>query len=358
MKRFLVPILVLVGTMVFAQTLPQPVATIIIPGKLKGQNLTDRIRPEDFRVRVEAAQQVVPGGTLTAKQRTELLDDMISERLILLAAQRDGVVVSDAEVNRQVDALRADLSEQLGGREPTAAEFAEAVRNSTGGLTVDAFIAQLKSQAVIQRYIAAKRPNFQQTIQAVREASPGEVEKFYNDNKTSFSRDKTVWLSMIQVPIGEGQANRTKARDLIDRLARDIGQDLGKFDETTLQGQTEDAIPRLGYNAGPIYIAQNARTRSMYGDRFVDPAFSLAQGKVSPVIEAAGSFVIFKVLANYGAKLLDLTDPVQVGNPTTVQDYIEANLVEQRRQELIKKTITELVEEIKRGAQITRSPNP
>jgi parvulin-like peptidyl-prolyl isomerase len=280
------------------------------------------------------------GQPLTPAQRREVLDAMINERLALQAAERDRVVVSDAEVNQRVQQLREALAQSL-ERQPTDAEFAETIQQQTG-LDVAGFREQLRRSLTTQKYLLSKK---QSEIQAIQTPTEAEIVEFYNTNRTSFVRPETVRFSMILVPLG---TNRAEARTLIDRLAREIGQDTQKFDEAVIKGQASSST--LGYRSGDAgYMPRNAQAQQAVGQELVDMAFSLRVGEISRVVENTQGFAIIKVTETYPVKVLAMDDIAQLGTPLTVHDYIAQGLYQRRQQDTLARIQQELVTELRTG---------
>ncbi|MDR0389318.1 MAG: SurA N-terminal domain-containing protein, partial [Spirochaetaceae bacterium] len=170
MKRIL-PFLALLGIFsgsAFAQSDLQPVAIVRL-------TRSEPITVKQLRSEVERAEQTA-GRALTPAERRQVLDVMINEKLALQAAERDNLFVSDAEVNQQLQQLRAVLARNLGGRPPTDAEFEQAVRNESG-LDVAGFRDQLKRQATVQKYLFSQKRNIFDSITTPTEA---EIISTYN----------------------------------------------------------------------------------------------------------------------------------------------------------------------------------
>ncbi|MDR2101489.1 MAG: SurA N-terminal domain-containing protein [Treponema sp.] len=323
----------LLGGMGFAQNDLQPAVIIRL-------TKSEPITVKQFRTEVERMEKAA-GRTLNATERRQVLDVMINEKLALQAAERDRISISDNEINQQIQQLKAGMVEQI-GRQPTDAEFAMAVRNETG-LEIAAFREQLRRQMIVQKYLLSKKQNILESIQVPTDE---EILNTYTLAKTQFVRPETVRFSYIQVPFGTAAAEKTKARELADRLIREIGSSAPKFDEAVIRGQT----PNAGYQAGDGgYIPRNMEAQQVMGAEFVNTAFSLKQGEVSKLIEGLRGFQIIKVTETYEQKNLALDDVIQLGTRITVRDYIGNSLLQERQQVVLEKATTELVTELRTG---------
>jgi parvulin-like peptidyl-prolyl isomerase len=334
MKRILMVMMVLLlaaGT-VFAQSDLQSVAIVRL-------TRSEPITVKQLRTEVEKMEQS-GGRTLTATERRQVLDVMINERLAIQAAERDRVTISDAEVNNQLQQMRASMSQSL-GRQPTDQEFEIAVLQETGS-DVATFTASLRKQMLIQKYLMEKKRSIFDAMKAPTEA---EITNFYNLNKAQLVRPDTVRISLVSVPFTNA-AEKTAAKTLTDRLLRDIGSDAAKFDETEIRSQT----PNSGYQGGDIgYIPRSAEVQEAFGADFVNTAFSLKQGEISKIIETPNAYLIIKVTESYTFKLLELTDLAQLGSNVTVHDYIGNILLQQIQQNTVNAASQELITELRQG---------
>jgi hypothetical protein len=159
-------------------------------------------------------------------------------------------------------------------------------------------------------------------------------------------RDDTIRFSFINVAFGADAATKASAKALADSLRRDIGTSSARFDETIDRGQ----LPGANFQSGrDRYLPRNAQTEAAVGTIFINTAFSLPQGQISPVIEGTQGFQIIKITENYEAKLLALTDIVQPGSRVTVRDYITEGLTQQNQQAVLAQAYQEIVDELRRG---------
>jgi len=315
----------------FSQANLQPAATV---------NLirTEQVTVGQLRTEVERMEKAA-SRTLTREERRQVLDVIINERLVLQAAERDKVSLSENEVNQQIQQLRGALAQQL-GRQPTDAEFAQAVMNESG-LDVPAFREQLRKQLIVQKYLMSKKGDL---INSIQRPTDAEILAEYNIRRSDLVRPETIRFSMIQVPYGPDAASRTKAQTLANSLIREIGTDPSKFDEV----MQRSAAPNSGFQGGDAgYVPRNNEARQALGQGFLDVAFSLRQGQVSRLIEGLQGFQIVKVTENYGIKNLEMNDIIQLGTRITVRDYIGQFLLTQRQQAILAKASEELVSELR-----------
>jgi parvulin-like peptidyl-prolyl isomerase len=271
-----------------------------------------------------------------ASWRRQILDVMINERLAIQAAERDKIVITDNEVNQQVQQIKTQYSQAM-GRQLTDAEFAEVIKNETS-LEISAFRDQIRRQGLIQKYLVAKKQN---VLETVRTPTDAEITDYYNTNKTRFVRPDTVRLSMILVPYGQ---DRIKAKALADQLVREIGSSASRFDEAVIKSQS----PGSGYQGGDAgYLPRNEQSQQQVGAELVRIAFNLKQGEVSSLVESRQGYHILKITETLEMKPLSLDDMFQPGTRVTVKEYINRGISQQRQQEVLNKAQQELVVELR-----------
>jgi len=317
----------------FSQANLQPAATINIIR-------TEAISVGQLRTEVERMERSA-NRALTQTERLQVLDVILNERLVLQAAERDRITVTDNEINSHVQQLRATMAQQI-GRQPTDAEFAQAIM-SESGLEMAAFRDQLRRQMIVQKYLMHRKGDI---INAVRMPTEEEIAAEYTLRRTELLRPETIRFSMIQVPYGPDAASRTRARTLADSLVREINNDPSKFDDVAARS----IAPNSGYQAGDAgFLPRNAEARQLVGQNFMDVAFALRQGQVSRLIEGNQGFQIIKVTENYASRQLELTDILQLGTRVTVREYIGQFLLNQRQQQALLQASNELVTELRSG---------
>jgi parvulin-like peptidyl-prolyl isomerase len=320
-----------------AQTDLQPAAIVKLT---KSEPITMKQLKSEVAL-LETAQEK----PLTARERRQVLDLMINQRLAIQAAERDKITVSDGEIEQQMSQLRNVLVRQL-GRQPTDAEFATAVRNETG-LDVPAFRDQLKRQLTVQRYLYEKKRDI---LQSIAEPSESEILTAYNLNKAQFIRPDTVRFSMIQQAYKSESApdnpQKAAAKSFIDNLAKEVGASVAKFDEAALR-----SVKTAGYNSGDAgFLPRTSQAQTIVGPEIMSAVFDLKQGEVSNPIESKTAFQIIKVTEMYEQKSLGLDDIYQLGSKVTVREYITGTVMQQRQQEMIAKASAELTEDLRKGS--------
>ena len=321
----------------FAQNEAQTVAMIEL---VKKEPITVR------QLKAELAPlEQARGRPYSVAERRAALDELANQRLILQAAERDRIAVSESEVDA---ALRESLSQQS-GRALTDAEYAQAMQQL--GTNTAAVRQNVSKQLLMQKYLMSKK---QTQINAVKPPTDEDVLNWFNLNKAKMVRPDTVRLNLISVPYGPDSASKLRAKETADRLVRDIGGNISKFDEAVLKGQASrtgsGAVPEAGYvSTRGFFVSRTAEAQQAVGERFLAIAFSLKQGEVSPLIENDLAYQFIKVTEFLPQKALELDDPMDPANPVTVRQYIRQGIMTERFQAAVDQALKELIDDLRKS---------
>ena len=362
MKRiFLLFLTIFTAVSAFSQAGLQPAATVnllrtevISVGQLRSEIQKLESEPQAIQMlRAQMAQELNRTPTdaeFSRKLRTNVLDLMINERLVLQAAEKDKITITDNEVNQQLSQLKGAMAQQL-GRQPTDAEFAEAVQKESG-MSVADYTAQLRKTLLTQKYLMQKKGNL---INAVTQPTTQEIQSEFNLRRAEFVRPETVEFFAIQIPFGADAASRNTAREKGNSLIREIGSNASVFDRKVEEARQ----PNSGYVAAPSSLPRIPEVQREYGQEFVDAIFALNQGVVSRLLETRNSYVILKVTRKLEFRTLSLDDEMpaillmQAGvdprNNVSVRVFIQNILHLRKQQAALQQATQELVAELRTG---------
>lgn len=193
--------------------------------------------------------------------RRRVLDAMIDDRLVQAEAKRQGVVATEADINRQLDVAIADQKERLGGDGP----FNEALKRE--GITE----AQLRDRFRVDLAKQIAMEKFRQKMFPRKTVTAAEAEAYFNAHKDKFPRvPGEVRLSVIQIPpqpestavaagfakaqavrkrlVGGERFAKVAAEESEDPGSKDAGGDLGFFGRGRLEPSVENAAFSLKNN--------------------------------------------------------------------------------------------------------------
>lgn len=350
MKRlgfFIAMNLVVFGAL-FAQTDLQPIATVKI-------QKSEPITLKQLKTRVDAYQKEL-GRVMTLEERKKVLDTLINERLVVQAAEKEGMRIPDSEVNQNFIQM---ISQQV-GRNITETEFAQLIKQQTGlslddymraqnGMSLVDYKSFLKSQLIAQRYVVAKK---QDEIKNAANATDSDIRSYYELNKQSFVQPDMVKIFLVIVPKKDNpSAAESKLRDYQKQL-KDKPQSAG---EIRIRSQKADA----DIQAGEMFVNKNAAASKQLGismDALLK-IFAMKENEVSDVTETANDFQCFLVQEKFSAKILEISDVVKPGTTVTLYEYIKNNMQSQATNDAVNVALTQLINDLRKpeNFQILRS---
>lgn len=170
------------------------------------------------------------GNQATPDAKCRILAQLISQKLMVAKAEIDSVVVSDAEVDNNVDRRMQMILSQYGGSAEQLEEYY--------GKSIEAFKEdvrdEIKEQLVVQR--------MQESITSGIKVTPSEVRKFFNkmpaDSLPYFSTEvevgqivKIPTVGREQIAVAKEKLNEIRERALagesFEALAKEYSQDPG-----------------------------------------------------------------------------------------------------------------------------------
>ena len=280
---------------------------------------------------------------------SEVLDILINDKVFLMNAAKDGVVVSDAQIDDQVRQARAQL-EQTAGKALTDLEF-ETIVQRQYGVPLSQLKDTIKNQTILSEYLKAKRPN---EINKTFNVTNLEIEKFYQKNKQSLVSPEAVRISHIYKQEKQNAGDNQKNKDLLTTVLNRIMRRDITFESAVQEYSDQDATNSKA-NGGSVGWVGYAYAASL-GDEFVDAAMSLKPGEVySSVVHSPLGYHIIKATATSAQKFLTLDDYVSPESNQKVRDYIKENLIAQKQQENFVEVTNAFVDELVAKAKITKN---
>lgn len=341
MKRFvcILALVALFGGAIFAQSDLQPIANV----KLQK---SEPITLKQLKTRVEAYQKEL-GRLMTLDERKKVLDTLINEKLVVQAAERDGIRVSDSEVNQNFLQM---ISQQV-GKEVNEAEFAQLIKQQTG-MSVDEFMrAQngmglseyksfLKSQLIAQRYVMEKKHN---ELSSIAGPADSDIRSYYEMSKQNFVQPDMVKLFLVVVP---KSGSVESARSQLTEFQKQLKEKPASSTEIKIRSQQANS----GFQAGDMYIKKNSSSSQQLGISMeaLLKIFAMNKNEVSDVTETDTDFQCFIVLDKYDAKILTLSDVVMPGTTVTVYEYIKNNMMVQAQNTAVNNALVQLINELRK----------
>lgn len=251
------------------------------------------IKKSELDVQVEKLKEQYPqmfegadgeGRLIDFKQR--LLDNMINNLLIKQAAEDEGIKVTDDDVKKKIDELKAGFS--------TQEQFDQAL--SQAGMDVKALETQIRDQLVTEQLIA--------TLNKDTKVSDKEIKEYYDKNKTQFAETAAVHAAHI---LFEKTDKATAEKVLAEVKA---GGDFGALAKKYSKDPASAANGvDLGWPTTP------------YVTEFQAAADKLKPGQISDLVETQFGWHIIKVIERREDRQKTLDE---------VKDQIKQIIVQQR----------------------------
>lgn len=304
-------------------------------------NKTKSITQADFNKKKE--QYSKSGATYTD---SELLDVLINDTVFLLNAEKDGVNVTDADIDAQLRQVRQSYESATG--QPLSDSDFEARIVAQFGMPLSDVRESLKEQAILSEYLRIKRPN---EINKTFTVTDAEINAFYRQNSASFVQPQAVKISHIfKAEANTAAQNQANLRSL-QSVLNDIKSNKITF-EAAVERYGDSDLSNSKARGGDIgwvtYQASDA-----IGEDFVDAAMGLSTGEVyGSVLHTRLGYHIIKATASSQQKFLALTDYVSPNDTITVRQYIEQGLQSRKQQENFVSVTNSLVDELRKDAKI------
>lgn len=346
MKRFAIIFLALfMSAAVFAQSDLQVLAVVKL-------NKNESITVKQIRTRVEMYEKQ-RGAALSVDDRKKVLDALIQEKLVLQAAQKAGITLTDSAVENM---FLQQVSQQLLGRTVTQSELEQVVKQQTNlslddfmkqqiGMSVAEYKTYLKNQTIVQQYIVSQRENELKSVAATDE----EIRSFYELNKSSFVWTDMMKLYLVVVPKADNaETARAKANDLYTKLK----EKKLSTNQLTVESKKENS----GFQSGEMLINKNQLSAQQLGISYTDllTLFGNDKDYVSNVSEFDSHFQFYTIIKKYDAKMLGLSDVVQPDSTTTVYDYIRSSLGQQKVMQYFTVAAQEIAEGLDKEENVER----
>lgn len=334
MKRFAIclSMLALFAFSAFAQADLTPLVVVKL-------NKSETITLKKLKNRVEAYAKQTGQASFTVEQKQEILNAMVDELLVVQAAQKEGITVTDTQVNQY---FLSSLSQQV-GHQVTEAEFAEIVKKNTGleldafmmqqtGMNVSDYKAYLKNQLLAQQYVFSKKQD------EIRKVAPKdeEIRSFYEMNKASFVQSDMLKLFLVVSPKGK---DAISAKAAVESVRNELNAK-----KTDCDGIKKDSKNGKSYQAGDLLISKTAQHAATLGISYNEliELFNRNAGYTSEINETENDYQFYVIRQKYAAKMLGLSDLVQPETTVTVYDYIKRNLTQQKQSQALVQAVNDI----------------
>ena len=277
--------------------------------------------------------------------KLDILQSLINNEVLMQGAERDGIVISDRQLDSLYATAKANVEAQA-GMAISDADFEAEVINQFG--SVDEYKEMLRMQVVAQQYLMQEKGAELQNVPTPDESA---IQSFYRQNQQGFFQPENVKLAHIYIPKTEDAEKNAEAKALLEKAAAEISSGAITFEKAVSEYSEDTGSNSRGGDIGWL-TADNAVARQGWGDSFCNTVLSMEPGEVSGVLESNTGYHIVKVSVHNDAKILSINDPVSPEDTATVHDYIANLLYMQNQQEVMNRALQSLVSELRSEAQI------
>jgi len=228
-----------------------------------------------FLIRNQAQPDSVMADTL----RKQILDQLIEEKLIVAEAKKQGLTVTDAEINKQVDKAVADAKERLGGEDAFREQLVK--ENTTEDKLREKYRTdirrQMLAQRLVQKQITPKAP------------TQVEAEAYFKAHKDKFPKvPAEVRVSVIQIPVQPESVATAKAKaKAVAARKRVAGGE--KFAKVAAEVSEDNSSSRSGGDLGFV-------PKGTMDPEFEKALFSLKLNTLSDPVHTKYGWHIIEVL--------------------------------------------------------------
>lgn len=289
--------------------------------------------------------QVRPDSMTVDTLRQQILKQLIDEKLIVAEAKRQGISVSDAEVNREVDDAIKDVKQRVGGDEAYREQLAR--ENTTEEKLRDKYRADLQRQLLAQRLVQKQLPK--KTVTAA------EAEAYFKEHKAEFPKiPSELRLQVIQIRATPDSATEAKAKAKIAAARkRIVGGE--RFAKVAAEVSEDQSSSRSGGDLGFVVPATLDSTLET-------AVLALSIGQVSQPIRSPFGWHLIEVLERDTTKTRAGRDSLGADGKPVVELHLRHVLVRapiteadaERAKKLAERTRAEAVKGADFGALVRR----
>ncbi|MBU5301724.1 peptidylprolyl isomerase [Clostridium sporogenes] len=245
------------------------------------------------------------------EQKKQILDELITEKVLLQKGKELKVIPKDEELNKEVDKKFNEIKAVYNNDEK---KFEETLKST--GFTKETLKEYLKSQIIIEKVINEATKDVK--------VEDKDAKKYYNENQSMFTeKPNTMNVSHILVKT-EDEAKKVKKRldskEDFAKVAKEVSQDPGSKDKGGLLGD-------INYND------------ANFDPTFMKAAIALKQGAVSNPVHSQWGYHIIKINS-------------KKEYPVKKFDAVKEDIKKELKMEKQKEAYTKKIEEWKKASKI------
>ncbi|MGO5074888.1 peptidylprolyl isomerase [Clostridium sporogenes] len=251
------------------------------------------------------------GKEVLKEQKSQILDELITEKVLLQKGKELKVIPKDEELNKEVDKKFNEIKAVYNNDEK---KFEETLKST--GFTKETLKEYLKSQIIIEKVINEATKDVK--------VEDKDAKKYYNENQSMFTEKPNIMnVSHILVKT-EDEAKKVKKRldskEDFAKVAKEVSQDPGSKDKGGLLGD-------INYND------------ANFDPTFMKAAIALKQGAVSNPVHTQFGYHIIKINS-------------KKEYPVKKFDAVKEDIKKELKMEKQKEAYTKKIEEWKKASKI------
>ncbi len=234
-----------------------------------------RIYLDDYQSRLEQKMYMVPKEFLDQPEymkrfEDEVLDSMITEKIIYLRAQELNISISEIELENKIKEIKKDYGGDF------ISLFAQE------NVKYENWKEDFKKEMLLQKLIAID-------VNAKIKISDDEAEDYFNEHRNHYKKEYRVRIAQIVVRDSEA------AKKVVERL--NSGEDFAEVAASVSIGPEAHHGGDLGFV-----------TRWVMPEPLDKTIFKTSVNKISPIVQSSYGFHVFKVLESQPARAVNFTD--------------------------------------------------
>jgi len=234
-----------------------------------------KIYLDEYQARLKQKMPLLPkdlmlNQTNYKRMEEEVLDGMITEKIMQLRAKELSISISSGELDAKIKEIMKDYGD----------DFPNLLVQAN--ISYDEWKSDIKKEMLIKKLVEVD-------VNANIRISEDEAEDYFTENRANYKMESRVRVSQIVV------RDPAKAKEAEARLI--AGEDFAKV-------ATQMSIAPEAVNGGDLgYI-----TRQIMPEPLDDTIFKLPVNKISPIVQSPYGLHIFKVLDIQSAKVRNFAD--------------------------------------------------
>jgi len=250
----------------------------------------DKIYLDDYQLRLNQKKVLLPKDIMDQPDyikrfEEEVLDGMITEKIMDLRAKELNISISTAELEDKIKEIKKDYGKN----------FSSLLAREN--VQYEKWKEDLEKEMLLQKLIAMD-------VNANIKVSEDEAEDYYNERRNNYKTESRVRVAQIVV------RDLAMAKKIEARLKS--GEDFASVAARVSIGPEAKRGGDLGFIA-----------RQIMPDPLDKTIFSLPVNKISPIVQSSYGFHIFKVRE---------IQPARIGNFSDVKEYVIADIRSQKEE--------------------------